>query len=217
MKQLVNNEADLTRHLFGDESVSFGDYAMLDERTNVDAVILAHLDEVLPGETSQEKTPILSDVAFEAAGGYTPMQLDLAKGGLFMLKKFHEAVVGPTESAFILTVGDLSPWTWADTAMTALVLFTTGHWEKRLHRIYGPRITSLMRERLAEYWHKSLAASHLTEHLATREEPLLATFLYQLLLWPLKEKDLNARLLSTAHTTGPVLLLPEGRQDEVKA
>lgn len=181
MRELVHNEAELTRAHLGDDFASLGDYAHVLASPNVDIPkdtdILEHLYKILPAETRSERKPTIGE---EAADGLATR--DFTAAGLAALATFHREILGEDENARVLKpTSNQTAWRWADTAMVALILFTTGHWEDRLWKLYGPRLTDRMRSSLARYW----LALPGTNSFVTRDDPFLAVFLLSLVDWPL--------------------------------
>lgn len=181
MRELVHNETETTRAHLGDDFASLADYAHIIaapcSEIPSDAAILEHLAQILPQETRTSTTAAISEAAAEGLA-----QRDSTPAGLAALATFHREIFGRDENARILkaTPGQ-SEWRWADTAMVALVLFTTGHWEDRLWKLYGSRLTDRMRSSLASYW-LALPSTHT---FVTRDDPVLAVFLLGLVNWPL--------------------------------
>lgn len=182
MRELVHNESELTRAHLGDDFASLADYAQViaEPRAEIpqDTTILEHLAQILPAETHSAHRPAIGEAA---AGGLA--QRDFTAAGLAALATFHREIFGQDEGARVLTPksGQSGGWRWADTAMVALILFTTGHWEDRLWKLYGPRLTDRMRASLAQYW-LALPSTH---SFVTRDDPALAVFLLSLVDWPL--------------------------------
>lgn len=181
MRELVHNEAETTRAHLGDDFASLADYAHVIASPVAeiprDADILEHLYKILPTETHSERKPTIGE---DAADGLTTR--DFTAAGLAALATFHREILGEDENARVLkpTVNQRA-WRWADTAMVALILFTTGHWEDRLWKLYGARLTDRMRANLARYW----LALPGTNSFVTRDDPFLAVFLLTLVDWPL--------------------------------